>query len=87
MSEKIRFTGSEEGEGTEFFVLEEVRINNTNYILVTESESDDEAEAYILKDVSDETDADALYEIVDDDNELSAVSKVFAELLDDVDIV
>ena len=37
------------------FVIEETRINNVNYILVTDSDGEDEeAEAYILKDISDD---------------------------------
>ena len=55
------------------------------YILVTESE-EDEAEAYILKDVSAEDEAEAVYEMVEDDAELEMVSGLFAELLEDVDI-
>jgi len=62
--------------------LEETRINNINYLLVTESDEDD-AEAYILKDLADAEDAQALYEIVEDDEELNLVGKIFAELLDE----
>lgn len=86
MSEKISFTVSETGEEIQFFIIEETRVNNTNYLLVTESEEDDEAEAYILKDISGEESEDAIYEIVEDDDELAAVSKIFSELLDDIDI-
>ena len=56
------------------------------YILVTYSEVDD-AEALILKDLSQDGDKEALYEIVEDDNELEAVSKVFAEMLEDIELV
>lgn len=38
---------------TEFFILEETKINGSAYILVAESE-DDDAECLILKDVRDE---------------------------------
>ena len=57
-------------------------------ILVTDSqdEDDEEAEAYILKDVSDSADPEAAYEFVEDDEELEGVSKIFAELLEDIDI-
>ena len=51
------------------------------------AESDeDEAECYILKDTSAAEDKDSVYEIVEDDVELSSVLKVFEELLEDVDI-
>ncbi len=86
MAEKISFTIDETNETVEFYVVEETRINNTNYILVTESEDDEEADAYILKDTSDAESAEAVYEIVEDDNELEYVSRIFAELLDDIDI-
>jgi hypothetical protein len=86
MAEKISFTIDETNETVEFFVVEETRINNTNYILVTESEDDEEADAYILKDTSDAKSAEAVYEIVENDDELEYVSRIFAELLEDIDI-
>lgn len=82
--EKVAFTFDND-ETVEFFVLEETKINGYKYILVTESE-EDEAEAYILKDLAAEEDAESVYEIVEDENELEMVSALFAELLEDVDI-
>ena len=83
--EKISFV-SEDGDKIELYVLEETRISGINYILVTESDDENEdAEVYILKDTSKSTDADAIYEYVEDDSELYAVAKVFSELLEDVD--
>ena len=66
-------------------MLEQTMINGTGYILVTDSEEDD-AECLILKDTSAKEDSDSVYEIVEDDTELIAVSKVFEELLEDFDI-
>ena len=83
--EKIKFTFEDTKEVVEFFVLEQTRVNGSNYILVTDSE-EDEAECLILKDTSAEEDTESLYEIVEDDVELSAILKVFEELLEDVDI-
>ena len=83
--EKIKFMSEEIQEEIDFFVLEQTKVNGVSYILVTDSE-DDEAECLILKDTTDEASADSVYEIVDDDVELTAVSKVFEELLEDVDI-
>lgn len=83
--EKVRFTF---GDGTgedEFFVLEETKINGSAYILVTDSQEDD-AECLILKEASQPQQADSVYEIVEDETELLAVSKVFEELLEDVNI-
>lgn len=82
MENKIKFT-DEDGVEVEFTVIEETKINGTNYLLVAEDESTDEDEtvAYILKDVSGEQDAEAVYEMVEDDDELDSLSKIFAELL------
>ena len=83
--EKIKFTFAEGEEAAEFFVLEQTRIAGVDYILVTDSEEDD-GEALILKDLSADGEEEAVYEIVEDEEELIAVSKVFQEMLDDVDI-
>lgn len=83
--DKITFVLEDTQEEVEFFVLEETRLNGIDYILVTDSEEDD-AEALILKDLSADGEAEALYEIVDDDNELECVMQVFEQLLEDVDI-
>ncbi|MDE7060553.1 MAG: DUF1292 domain-containing protein [Lachnospiraceae bacterium] len=83
---KIPFV-MEDGTQVQFCVLEQTRFYGINYLLVTEDEDSPEAEALILKDLSDEQSAQALYEIVDDDEELCALAGVFEELLEDVDIV
>ena len=53
--EKITFV-TDDGGKEEFYVEEQTRINGVNYILVSDSK-DDEANAYILKDISTDTDA------------------------------
>lgn len=83
--EKIAFTSEEMSETVEFFVLEQTKINGISYILVTDSERGD-AQCLILKDTAPQDSDDSIYEIVEDDDELSVVSKVFEELLEDVDI-
>ena len=82
--EKIKFTLADDG-AVDFFVLEQTLIGGVSYILVTESE-DDEAEALILKDLSGQGEEEALYEVVWDDEELEAVSRIFQEMLEDVEI-
>ena len=82
MEEKIVLT-DDEGNEVEMYVVEETRINNVNYILVTE-EGDEIA--HILKDVSDENDEEAIYEMVEDDSELDYIGRIFSELLEDIDI-
>ena len=83
--EKIKFTFEDTNEEVEFFVLEQTKVNGNSYILVTDSE-EQEAECLILKDTSAAEEKESLYEIVEDEVELSAVLKVFEELLEDIDI-
>ena len=82
--DKIKFL-TESGESVEFYVEEQTRVNGVNYILVSDSQ-EDEANAYILKDLSADTDPEADYVMVEDDMELDAISKVFEQMMDDVDI-
>lgn len=83
--EKVRFAFTDGNGEDEFFVLEETKINGSGYILVTDSE-DDDAECLILKETGKKEDGECVYEIVEDETELLAVSKVFEELLEDVNI-
>ena len=83
--EKIKFMSEEMQEEVDFFVLEQTKVNGISYILVTDSEEDD-AECLILKDTSEENTPESVYEIVDDDVELTAIAKVLEELLEDVEI-
>lgn len=83
--EKVRFSFADENGEDEFFVLEETMINGSTYILVTDSEADD-AECLILRQTKNLDGDENIYEIVEDDTELMAVSKVFEELLEDIDI-
>ena len=86
MEEKIVFI-DEDGNEVEMYVVDETRINNVNYLIVTEDEGDEEeAEAYILKDISKEEDEEAVYEMVVEDSEIDYIGKVFSELLEDIDI-
>ena len=82
--EKIKFM-SEEMQETDFYVLEQTKVNGVSYFLVTDSEEDD-AECLILKDTSAEDDKESVYEIVEDVTELGAVLKIFEELLEDIEI-
>lgn len=82
--EKIFFTPEGE-EPVQFYVLEQTRLGGVDYILVTDSEEGD-GEALIFRDMSAAAEADALYEIVTDDEELNAVAAVFENMLDDVEL-
>ena len=83
--EKISFAGNN-GDTIEFFVVEKTTLGGVDYMLVTESEADD-ADAYVLKDLSKTEDSEGIYEIVDNEDELNAVGQVFAALLEDTDII
>ena len=82
--EKVVFK-SEDGENLEFHIVEQTTINNIRYILATDV-MDDEV-AYILKETfSDSAQEESVFEFVEDERELDAISKVFEQLLDDIDI-
>ncbi|MBD5450088.1 MAG: DUF1292 domain-containing protein [Lachnospiraceae bacterium] len=83
--EKIIFT-PDGGGAVPFYVLEQTRLGGTDYILVTDSE-DEDGEALILRDTSAPEEAEAVYEIVTDDEELNAVAAVFENMLDDVKLM
>lgn len=84
--EKIAFIPDGRQDIVEFFVLEQTRLGGTNYLLVTDKEEGD-ADALILKDLSEEGDTEGVYEIVSDDRELEAVAQIFEDILEDVAFV
>ena len=73
-----------EAQTVEFYVLEQTKIGGNQYILVTEEEEGD-SDALILKEISAQGE-ERVYEIVDDDTELSAVAAVFENLLEDIEL-
>ena len=86
-NEKEKITFRPEGEEpVEFYVLEQTRIGGHNYILVTDVEEGD-GDALILKDMSQDGEEESIYDVVSDDEELEAVSGVFADMLEDVDLI
>ena len=87
MSKLEKITFRPEGEETvEFYVLEQTRIGGHNYILVTDVEEGD-GDALILKDMSQDGEEESIYDVVSDVEELEAVSGVFADMLEDVDLI
>ena len=83
--EKTTFTPSGE-EPVDFYVIGQTTIDGKSYILVTDA-ADGDAEAIILRDDSDADDEDALYSVVEDDNELAVCAVAFSDLLGDDDIL
>ena len=74
-----------EGNEEEFYIEEQTRVYGKNYILVSTAQEGD-AEALILKDISEDSNEEAAYVPVEDEGELAAVMKIFEEMLDDIDI-
>ncbi len=83
--EKIILTPEDDGQPVEFYVLEETTVGGRDYFLVTDAE-DGDGEALILKDMSEKGDAEALFMIVSEDDELDAVAGIFAGLMEDVSL-
>ena len=77
---------TDDGSMVDFFVLEETRINGINYLLVTDSDGEEDGDCYILKDISRPEDAEAVYEFVEEDGELDYLYRIFSELVSDMDI-
>lgn len=88
MKEETKITlQTETGEPVDFFVLEETRINGKNYLLVTDVEDEQaDGECYILKDTSSDREEEAVYQFVEDEQELESVFEIFTQLLDDADV-
>lgn len=82
--DKIIFT-DENNNKIELYVIEETTLNEIHYLLATEEEKGDST-AYILKEVSD-NDNDITFEFVSDEKEIESLTKIFFELLDDVDFI
>ena len=82
----VNFT-TEEGEVAVFKVIEETKIGGVKYLLVLDDIDGEEEEALILKEIPNEGAEEALYDIVDDEKELTAVAAIFEELLDDLELV
>ncbi len=86
MDERIAFT-TEDNEQVFFYVVEETTLNGNLYLLVTEDNNAEEAEAYIMKQINDNDSDEVTYVMVEDDTEMEAVAGIFDELLEEVDVV
>ena len=70
----------------EWYVIDETRINGSDYILVADAPEGD-AECMILKDVAPADSKESIYEEIEDDNELEIVAGMFEGTLSDTEIV
>lgn len=84
----------EDGRDSELYVLAQTMIGGVNYFLVSEEEvteeikNDDEEviDVFVIKEMADSADEETVaYEVVEDEKEVEIVTKVFEEMLDDVD--
>lgn len=82
---------TEDGEEIELAILEQTRINGINYLLVSACEGDEwdeeaeDAYCFILKESESTDSLESTYEEVQDDEELISVSKIFEQLMEDMD--
>ena len=76
--EVITMIDDETEEEIEFVVIDRKTLKDTEYLLVVESCNidDDEAEAAVLKVVS-ESDEDITYSVIEDDDEFEAAAALF----------
>lgn len=77
---------TEDGEEITFYIEEETRVNGVSYILVSDSQEED-ANAYILKDISADSDEEAAFVMVEDDTEWEAIANLFSQIMEDVDVL
>ena len=84
--EERKITLVDDEQTLEFYVLEETKLNGSDYLLVTDAPEGEDGECYILKDVSGQQDAEAIYEFVENEDELDGVFRVFEQLLADADV-
>jgi len=82
--DKILFI-DEDGTEVTFYVEEQTRVNGCNYLLVSDS-LEEEADAYILKDLSQDGEEEAQYVMLEEESELEAISRIFNEMLENVKI-
>ena len=71
---------------SEWYVVDETRINGCNYILVADA-LDGDAECMILKDTAPAEAKESVYEEIEDEEELKIVAGMFEEALSDTSIV
>ena len=73
----------DDGTETEFTVLETTTLGGVDYILVTDAPDGEDGECYLMKDMSDPEDEEALYVDVEDENERETVMGILEEMLKD----
>ncbi|MDD4369601.1 MAG: DUF1292 domain-containing protein [Anaerostipes sp.] len=86
MDEKNRISFlDDDGQEVEFMVIEQTKLAGKNYLLVADSLEEDGV-ILILKQSGTEDKLDS-YVIVEGEQELEVISKIFNELLEDYDLL
>lgn len=79
---------TDDGETLELFVMEKTRINGKDYLLAADGslydDEAEEAEIYVLRDDSLPGDSEAMYVMIENEDELDGVLDIFQNLMDDV---
>ena len=92
--EKINFM-LDDGSSEAFYILDRAKLGGADYLLVSDllpeeaeekAETEEEGTVLILKDVADPDAKDAVYEIVENDDELSAVCALLKDTLEELGI-
>ena len=77
---------TEDGEEIELAILEQTRINGINYLMVSPVEEEGEdIYAFLLKESGSGDSSESTYEEVLDEEEMLSVSKIFEQLMEDID--
>lgn len=85
MQDRLMFIPEDGEEPVEFYIVEETKLAGNQYVLVTDT-PDGDGEALILRARPEETENESMYEIVDDDQEQTAVLLLMRDALEDLGI-
>lgn len=83
---RITLQPDDSAQTVDFYVIDEAKLAGKTYLLVSDTE-DGDGDALLLWENPDGEDGDPVYEIVDDDNEISAALMLFKDELDDLGIL
>lgn len=83
---RITLQPDDSAQTVDFYVIDEAKLAGKTYLLVSDTEEGD-GEALILREGAGGTEPGPVYEIVDDDNEISAALMLFKDELDDLGIL
>ena len=81
---KLQFT-LDDGSTEEFYIEEQTTVGGITYLLVSDSQ-EEEANVYIMKEISDPQNETACYEMVEDPQETEMIYDIFALMLENEDI-